>query len=251
MKKVDRKLYCTSCRRETNHYYMSNKDGVPLEYTQTDSDFEEWEHLSFKDEYYIVSCMGCDRIAFLNIYGDESMFTPTGPNWNDREYIQDYKIYPEAPISEDMKFYKYDSPYKFKNLPVFIGNLRKEVITAFEEDMGLLCGMGIRMLVEAICKEKGITQTQVMKKCKPVTESDGTPKMRNLSLFEKIETLKDRNIIDEAQKQVLHQVRNMGNDTAHEIKTHGVRILKQALHVVEFILYNIYELPNITITNKP
>lgn len=99
--------------------------------------------------------------------------------------------------------------------------------------------MGIRMLVEAICKEKGITQTQVMK--------SGEPKMRNLNLFEKINTLKEKNIIDEAQKQVLPQIRDMGNHTAHEIK----RILKQALHVVEFVLYNIYVLPNITIITKP
>lgn len=95
------------------------------------------------------------------------------------------------------------------------------------------------MLVEAICKEKGITQTQVMK--------SGEPKMRNLNLFEKINTLKEKNIIDEAQKQVLPQIRDMGNHTAHEIK----RILKQALHVVEFVLYNIYVLPNITIITKP
>ncbi|KAB7665478.1 DUF4145 domain-containing protein [Bacillus sp. B1-b2] len=65
--------------------------------------------------------------------------------------------------------------------------------------------MGIRMLVEAICKEKGITQTQVMK--------SGEPKMKNLNLFEKINTLKEKNIIDEAQKQVLPQIRDMGNHT--------------------------------------
>ncbi|MED5102886.1 hypothetical protein P9858_22420 [Niallia circulans] len=53
------------------------------------------------------------------------------------------------------------------------------------------------------------------------------------------------------QKQVLPQIRDMGNHTAHEIKTHEVRILKQALHVVEFVLYNIYVLPNITIITKP
>ncbi len=44
------------------------------------------------------------------------------------------------------------------------------------------------MLVEAICKEKGITQTKVMK--------SGEPKMKNLNLFEKINTLKEKNISD-------------------------------------------------------
>lgn len=223
---------------------MTNKAGAPLEYIEKSSPDDD---ISFKDEYYIVSCMGCDTIAFLNIYGDETMFIPTGPDWYDREYIKDYNVYPEAPELENVRFNnKYDSLHQFNNIPFFIDNLRKEVITAFEKDMGLLCGMGIRMLVEAICKEKGIVQEQVEKNGKPVIK-DGAPKMRNLTLFEKINILKDKNIIDEAQKQVLHQVREMGNDTAHEIKAHEVRILKQALHVVEFVLYNIYEMPNIKI----
>lgn len=248
MEKVKKKIYCSRCKSETNHGFLTNKNGVKLEYKLTHLDFMDLD-FQFNDDYYIVQCLGCDNIAFLNIYGDESMYEITyydEDNYS-REYYEDYNVYPEKPKEKLSAHLQYNSPFKFNNLPDSINELREEVVQAYKEDMRLLCGMGIRMLVEAICKEKGITETQVIKNNKPKFDDNNNPVMRNLNLYEKIEILKDKNIIDESQKEVLHQVREMGNDTAHEIKSHSNLILKQALHIVELILYNIYEVPNIKI----
>ncbi|MDU9695551.1 DUF4145 domain-containing protein [Priestia aryabhattai] len=253
MNKVDKKIYCSSCDKNTNHMFLADKQGNKLEHKISDVDVEEDMGLSFSDEYYIVQCMGCDKVAFLNIYGDETMFYIVGKDqWADREYIQDYNVYPPEPEKEDvvLKSLKYVSQYEFCHLPEFIEVLRNEVIFAYREKAKLLCGMGLRMIVEAVCKEKGITEQPRLKKGNPLLDEDGKVIMRNLKLYEKIEILKERNIIDEPQKNVLHQVRDLGNDTAHEIKPHNLLLLRQALNVVDFILYNIYEMPNVNIGIK-
>ncbi|PEB02130.1 DUF4145 domain-containing protein [Bacillus cereus] len=253
MDKIDKKIYCSSCAKKTNHIFLKDKKENKLEYKISDSDFEEEIDFSFSDEYYIIQCMGCDKVAFLNIYSDETMFYIDGDDyWGNRVYLQDYNVYPEEPQREDVipKSLRFESQYEFNHLPEFIEVLREEVISAYKINSRLLCGMGIRMIVEAVCKEKGITKTPKLKKGNPILDRNGTTVMRNLTLSEKIDRLKEQNIIDESQKNILHEVRDLGNDTAHEIKSHTLRLLKSVLNVVEFILYNIYEIPNIRILRE-
>ncbi|PFB50933.1 hypothetical protein CN396_01730 [Bacillus thuringiensis] len=253
MDKIDKKIYCSSCAKKTNHIFLKDKKENKLEYKISDSDFEEEIDFSFSDEYYIIQCMGCDKVAFLNIYSDETMFYIDGDDyWGNRVYLQDYIVYPEEPQREDVipKSLRFESQYEFNHLPEFIEVLREEVISAYKINSRLLCGMGIRMIVEAVCKEKGITKTPKLKKGNPILDRNGKTVMRNLTLSEKIDQLKEQNIIDESQKNILHEVRDLGNDTAHEIKSHTLRLLKSVLNVVEFILYNIYEIPNIRILRE-
>ncbi|MGG3193931.1 DUF4145 domain-containing protein [Priestia aryabhattai] len=250
MDKIDKKIYCSSCDKKTNHTFLTDAKGNKLEYIISSSDFEEDTDLLFSDEYYIVQCMGCDKVAFLNIYSDDTMFYVVGDNqWTDREYVRDYNVYPPEPEKEDivLESLKYESQYEFSHLPEFIKILRDEVILAYREKAKLLCGIGLRMIVEAVCKEKGLTETPKLRKGSPVLNEDGEVIMKKLNLYEKIETLKKHNIIDESQKNVLHQIRDLGNDTAHEIKPYNLLLLRQVLNVVDFILYNIYEMPNIKI----
>ncbi|MGQ4706342.1 DUF4145 domain-containing protein [Bacillus thuringiensis] len=253
MDKIDKKIYCSSCAKKTNHIFLNDKKENKLEYKISDSDFEEEIDFSFSDEYYIIQCMGCDKVAFLNIYSDETMFYIDGDDyWGNRVYLQDYNVYPEEPQREDVipKNLRFESQYEFNHLPEFIEVLREEVISAYKINSRLLCGMGLRMIVEAVCKEKGITKTPKLKKGNPILDGNGKNVMRNLTLSEKIDLLKEQNIIDESQKNILHEVRDLGNDTAHEIKSHTLRLLKSVLNVVDFILYNIYEIPNIRIIRE-
>lgn len=197
--------------------------------------------------------MDCDKVAFLNIYSDETMFYIDGDDyWGNRVYLQDYNVYPEEPQREDVisKSLRFESQYEFNHLPEFIEVLREEVISAYKINSRLLCGMGLRMIVEAVCKEKGLTKTPKLKKGNPILDGNRKTVMRNLTLSEKIDLLKEQNINDESQKNILHEVRNLGNDTAHEIKSHTLRLLKSVLNVVDFILYNIYEIPNIRIIRE-
>lgn len=48
------------------------------------------------------------------------------------------------------------------------------------------------------------------------------------------------------KKKILNQIRDIGNETVHEIKRPKSRELIQYLDIIDFILYNIYELPNLS-----
>ncbi|XBO86716.1 DUF4145 domain-containing protein [Bacillus licheniformis] len=75
--------------------------------------------------------------------------------------------------------------------------------------------------------------------------------MVNLKLFEKIEELYKRKIIDEKQKNILLQIKDIGNQTVHEIFRPTLRELLSFLDIIDFILYSIYELPHLNFKNKP
>ena len=74
------------------------------------------------------------------------------------------------------------------------------------------------------------------------TYKDGNPIPNSIKW--KIDELHKRGFIQESARDILHQVREMGNASAHDIEKHDLRTIRSALETVELILYTIYELPN-------
>lgn len=249
---VPEKLYCRFCNRKTNHHIVTNKHGHELKWEETHLEYEEAE-LQFCDQYSIVQCRGCDTIAFLRKYSDEDMFDITGPDYhNDRKYYDEYTVYPEEPKKHNIEhpLLQYNEHFVFKHLPDLIQGIRNEVIYAYRHSMNLLCNTGIRMIIESICKVNGIDKKQKMKKGKPAFDNDNKPVMVNLNLFEKIDELHKRNLIDEKQKDILNQIRDIGNETVHEIVRPSLRDLHNYISIIDFILYHIYELPKLDFKKK-
>lgn len=249
---VPEKLYCRACKRKTNHNIVTNKHGHELKLVDSYLDYEESD-FQFYDEYSIVQCRGCDTIAFLRKYNDEDMFNVTGPDYrNDREYYDEYTVYPEEPKKQDTLeiLLQFNEKFEFNHLPDLTSGIRNETINAYKHRMNLLCNTGIRMIIEAICKVNGIDKRPKMKKGVAVLDKENKPVMVNLKLFEKIEELHKRNLIDEKQKKILNQIRDIGNETVHEIVRPKSRELLQYLNIIDFILYNIYELPNLNFEKK-
>lgn len=245
---VSEKIYCRACKRKTNHIIVTNEHGHKLQLTDSYLNYEESD-VSFDVEYSIVQCRGCDSFSFLRKYNDEEMFNLTGPDYYlDRDYYYEYTVYPEEPKKENPleKQLQFKEKFEFKHLPDLISGIRNETINAHKHKMNLLCNTGIRMIIEAICKENGIDKRPKMGKGGgEVLDKENRPVMVNLKLFEKIEELHKRNLIDEKQKKLLNQIRDIGNETVHEIKRPKSRELLQYLDIIDFILYNIYELPNL------
>lgn len=249
---VPEKLYCKACKRKTNHHIVTNKHGHELKLVESYLDYEESD-FQFYDEHSIVQCRGCDTIAFLRIYNDEGMFNLTGPDYHsDREYYSEYTVYPEEPKKQDTleHLLQFKEKFDFNHLPDLINEIRDETINAYKHRMNLLCNTGIRMIIEAICKVNGIDKRPKMKKGVAVLDKENKPVMVNLNLFEKIEKLYEEDLIDDKQKKILNQIRDIGNETVHEIVRPTNRELHQYINIIDFILYHMYELPELNFEKK-
>lgn len=85
-----------------------------------------------------------------------------------------------------------------------------------------MTGFGIRAIVEAVCNDKHIVG-------------------HNLQL--KIDGLRDAGHITKAGALILHNLRFMGNEAAHELKAHERNELKAGFSVLEHLLQGVYVLP--------
>ncbi|MCR8659321.1 DUF4145 domain-containing protein [Paenibacillus endoradicis] len=232
-------VYCSSCKQKTNHETVVE----PFEQKSSIDDDIQWSQ-----KYYIVKCKGCNTVAFLEQYGDEEMWEASPWAEGEREYTYTYTTYPAEPLNKD-EFYLAKEFYK---VPKFIKELYSEVVDSYNNKSLILCSVGLRMIIEGICKEKGIDR-------EVLTNRDGTPKTDNitgeekfrfLGLEEKLNLMLERDLITPIQSRTLHQIREMGNETAHEITKHDVIIILGALQVLENLLYNIYDLASIELFKR-
>jgi hypothetical protein len=84
----------------------------------------------------------------------------------------------------------------------------------------ILTGIGIRAILETICKDKGT-------KGKLVTQ---------------IGQLYTKGVLSKNGADLLHKLRILGNASAHDIKPHGTFQLSLALDVLDNLLLNVYVL---------
>ncbi|WP_144491103.1 DUF4145 domain-containing protein [Bacillus sp. WP8] len=249
MEKIPEKLYCHSCKKKTNHHILKNKSNHEMKLSLDSRDFyadPDDIPMEFSLEYSIIQCMGCDQIAFLKAYSDEEMFNLIEPGNLNRVSLVEHTIYPEEPKNDNSHkiLFPFVGKFEFFNLPDQINAVRSETINAYTQDMRLLCNTGIRMIIEAICKVNGIDKIQKKQK-EEVDRDSKPPKLINLNLFQKIEELYKQDLINKKQKKILHQIRDIGNETVHEIfKPRPVDLLSY-LHIIDFILYNIFEVPHL------
>lgn len=229
-------VYCETCNRKTNHQEVAE----PFERKSGIDDDIQWF-----EKFYIAKCRGCDTITFVKKYGDKDMWEENA--FGDREYTYTYTVYHEAPVDKQ----RHREKKYFKHVPDFIQDLYTEVIDAYNRNSLILCSVGQRMVIEAICKEKSIDIELLF-------NADGTPKLDNageqksrfLTLSEKINKLQGSGYITPIQAEVLHQIKGLGNDAAHEITKHDDKIIGAALEVLESMLYSIYELAHLKLYKK-
>jgi len=88
----------------------------------------------------------------------------------------------------------------------------------------VLAGVGLRALVETVCKEK---------------------KALGKELYAKINDLAAKQMLTLSGADILHKVRTLGNDAAHDAKPRTPRQLSRAMSVVEHMLKDVYILPKL------
>lgn len=197
---------CKTCKRESNQHIKEEYNVVGDEGNGA---------FSWTNQYQIIQCAGCDRISFRTTHSNSEDIQQTGPNeW---EYAETVKVYPNPmgtrhPVSET------------HFLPAKLRRIYNETMIALNEQQPVLAGVGIRAIVETICKEKQATGN---------------------NLFGKINDLVAKGALTSDGSVVLHKVRTLGNDAAHEVKPHTEAELNVAMSVVEHLIMQLYILPKL------
>jgi hypothetical protein len=201
--------HCNDCKKETNHAVLFYKKVI--EKIELDEDDE----IGSIEEYMAAQCKGCETISFVIRHSGELFQTGV----DEEEYVDDN--YPSPTYESDFNFLTQDEQ---RELPHALDELYRQVQAALEQDANILAGVGLRMLVEAICMEQNI---------------DGA----NLKI--KIEKLHDNGLISKNSIPILDKLRAIGNMAAHEIKGFPPDKLTYALEIINYILKNVYVLPKI------
>ena len=198
------KLPCKGCDKKTNHIVLSS---VQDNWCQDD------DNICGCDIYEIVCCRGCDAISFrLASSNSEDI------NYDD----EGFQSYPE---SEDIYPSRIAGRKQIEGtfyLPNIIGKVYSEIHAALCNNLFILSGVGIRILIESICNERKVT---------------------GKNLEKKIDNLVENGVLTKEGSEILHSTRLLGNKAAHEMITLSSDTINAAMDVVEHLLIGTYILP--------
>jgi hypothetical protein len=156
--------------------------------------------------YRLWICAGCESCTLERYSTDETLEDENGVAEYETEFFP--------------KRIEYNLKSKhFRQLPAKLDSIYKEVVHAFNSQMGMLCAIGMRALVEGICADQEITG-------------------RNLEArIDGLSSILPKNIVSN-----LHSIRFMGNEAAHELSSPEQEELGLAIEICEDLLNYLCEL---------
>lgn len=210
-KKANQKIDvdCRECKRKTKHIILASAD-------ISGSKSISWEYeIHWEVSNQIVQCQGCETVSFRRVSSDsESPPIQIGPNeYEEDEFIE---LFPNPNAGRQAMSDSHILPDK-------VQRIYYETIKSLNNAQPILCGIGIRALIEAVAKDK--------------QAAGGV-------LHEKINDLVSQGVLTKEGADILHKLRTLGNDAAHEVKPHSDRHLGLAMDVVEHLLQGVYILPH-------
>ncbi len=200
-------IACSRCSGKTTHHVKASYD-QRAEYENRHGYF--W----FYADHQIVQCQGCSTISFReastnsedwDIDDDGEMCSAVS------ESLYPYRIEGVKGLGEDTMW-----------LPSTVNLIYAETLQALAASSPILAGIGLRSLLEMVCKERSAV---------------------GKDLFHKIDGLVDARVLTPAGAAILHKIRTLGNDAAHEAKPHTPTQLAVALSIVDHLLLEVYILP--------
>jgi uncharacterized protein DUF4145 len=194
-------IFCNRCEGETNHickadycrHYLAYTDRFLGGYTYTIG-------------YRLWMCAGCEGCTLERYFTDETLENEDGIAEDETEF------FPKR--TENNHKSKH-----FRQLPTKLDDIYKEAVQASNNQMVILCGVGIRALIEGICADQ---------------------KVAGKNLEVKINGL--ANILPKNIVTNLHSLRFIGNESAHELSAPLHEELQLALEICEDLLNYLYEL---------
>ena len=199
---------CVKCAGKTAHKVRASVD-------VRGEDGDDNYSVSWAHDHQVIQCLGCKSVSFRAVSSNSEDYYQIDNNGN-YEYENDEKLYP--PRLEGIKGLGDETHY----LPANIRRIYDETLMALSNQAPVLAGIGLRALLETVCKEKNATGGDLLKK---------------------IDSLVGAGILTPAGAAILHKIRALGNAAAHEVKPHSDRQLGLAMDIVEHLLKDVYILP--------
>lgn len=167
------------------------------------------------DHYLIVKCRGCCFLSFVREYllEDNLIVNQDGTSESHPTVL----VYPKR----NTVFSGIEGSH---NLPPNVKIIYKETIEALNNDLFVLAAMGIRTIVETVCEDN---------------------KASGKDLNQKIDGLVSIGLVTSKGSEILHNLRFMGNEAAHNVKTHDSKELSAALKVIDHLLIEVYIIPKL------
>lgn len=163
-----------------------------------------------KDTWQVVRCLGCNTTGFRHRNDDYENVSEDHEGHLRHEI--DITAYPR--VIRNHK--KLDSLYF---VPSLIRRAYTQTLSAYSEHAFVLASIGLRASIEAVCNHL---------------------KLSGNSLEKRIDQLFKGGYVSNGDKKLLHAIRFLGNDAAHEIKEPKESELRVALEIVEHLLNSVF-----------
>ncbi|MET4599889.1 DUF4145 domain-containing protein [Stenotrophomonas sp. 2694] len=200
-------IACSTCSGKTTHHVKASYD----QRTEFDS---RHGSVSFHSDFQIVQCQGCSTISFREAHSNSEDWELNDDDEPSSVVVE--SLYPSRVegikgLGDDVRW-----------LSSTVNLIYSETLQAMASNSPVLAGIGLRALLEMVCKEKSAV---------------------GKDLFHKIDSLVEVRVLTPASAAVLHKIRTLGNSAAHEAKPHTPKQLGLALSIVEHLLLEVYILP--------
>lgn len=190
------KVLCATCHHVTNHEVLHDVDS-----SGHTADYEyQWSL-----HHQIVRCLGCESVSYRTTEANSE-------DWYDGPSVS---IYPPRAEGHQGLTETWALPTKVRQTYI-------ETVHALANQQPILAGVGVRIIVEMVCEEKGAT---------------------GKNLEKKIDDLVTRGVLTPDGANILHRTRLLGNKAAHEAAALSSDVLLAAMAVVEHVLLGTFILP--------
>jgi len=198
------KILCSGCGIQTNQKIVWKGETSRQEAAGGDI----WTETN----YDLLQCLGCEGVTLRrrHIFSEDMDFEEI----NGKTVVKpEVTLWPK--ISRRMLKMKY-----FNKAPPSVKRTYRETMEAYNSELPTLCSAGIRSIIEAVCKEEGVSGSD---------------------LKERVDSLCKEGLITKGFAEALHENRLLGNDALHKLTLFGDTELSTAIELIESLIEAIYE----------
>jgi hypothetical protein len=168
-----------------------------------DDNFVEWGTAQ------VTKCQGCETIGFRQIYRTNEF--PEEPEELLFPPRNGHKLAVHTYLRDDIW-----------NIPNTVRSIYLETLIAIQHYLPTLAGIGIRAVIEVTCQQL---------------------KTKKHDLESKINELVNMSFLTPKGAEILHRIRLLGNDAAHNMKAPTMKQIISAIKVIDHLLMGVYVLP--------